>query len=756
MAQVCEVVLGATEPIGGEYRDATGALVTGSSTVVLSIRRASDGHRLDFSDSTFKSTPTTATLALTETPASSGFYLYSLDTSVLAAGQNYLVSVVDTSISTVLSGLGGELRVRGINALSSAVAALPSASSITTAVWAAGARTLTTLGTGTITSTTIADDAITAAKIAANAITAAKIATDAIGADQLAAGAVTEIQSGLATATALATAKTAIDAIPTTAAPSAATVSAQVASDLATAHGAGSWATATGFAEPGDAMTLASGAVSAAALATDAVAEIVAATWGEGLPGTYASGEAGYVLANAGGGGADPAVIAAAVADQALSGHTTAGTVGAALSRVDVATSTLATASALTTAQGDLTAIKGAGFTTGDDLHSAKAAIAAIPTTAAPSASTVSAQVASDLATAHGVGAWTTATGFAVAGDAMTLQDNAITAAKIATDAIGASQVAAGAVAEIQSGLATATNVTNAVTAINAHTDTAAGTLATDLATAHGVGSWATATGFAVAGDAMSLTSSERTSVGTAVWATATRTITGSVSIANGAITAATFGSSAITGTALAASAVTAIQSGIATAAALATAQSAIEALPGSRDISAEVVADLASAHGSGAWTTANVSALATTSQLGTAQTAIIAAMPAAAPSASTIAASVVAQAIAGASAGSVGAALATASGYTVPTASQNAAAVWATDISDYGTYAQIALAGGALYGLKIGAFNKMTEAAGNPGTLTIYRDNGSTTYVTYALRDSAGSATTATSGAPAQRAAAV
>lgn len=390
MAQVCEVVLGATEPIGGEYRDATGALVTGSSTVVLSIRRASDGHRFDFSDSTFKSTPTTATLALTETPASSGFYLYSLDTSVLAAGQNYLVSVVDTSISTVLSGLGGELRVRGINALSSAVAALPSASSITTAVWAAGARTLTTLGTGTITSATIADDAITAAKIAANAITAAKIATDAIGADQLAAGAVTEIQSG------------------------------------------------------------------------------------------------------------------------------------------------------------------------------------------------------------------------------------------------------------------------------------------------------------------------------------------------------------------------------IATVAALATAQAAIEALPGSRDISAEVVADLASAHGSGAWTTANVSALATTSQLGTAQTAIIAAMPAAAPSASTIAASVVAQAIAGASAGSVGAALATASGYTVPTASQNAAAVWATDISDYGTYAQIALAGGALYGLKIGAFNKMTEAAGNPGTLTIYRDNGSTTYVTYALRDSAGSATTATSGAPAQRAAAV
>ncbi len=708
--QVCEVVLGAVEPIGGEYRNSAGALVTGSTTVVLSIRRASDGHRLDFSDDTFKSSPTTATFALTETPASSGFYVYALDTTVLAAGQSYLVSVVDTSIGAVLCGLGGELRVRGVNALSSAVAALPDASGNATAVWGAGTRTLTTLGTGTITSTTIADDAITAAKIASNAITSAKIATDAIGAAQLAAGAVTEIQSGLATAAALSTAQTAIDAIPTAAAPSASTISTQVASDLATAHGAGSWATATGFAEPGDAMTLTAGAVSAAALATDAVAEIVAATWSEALPGAYTSGEAGYVLANAGGGGADPSVIAAAVVAQAIAGSS-AGTVGAALSRVDVATSTLATASALSTAQGDLTAIKGSGFTTGDDLHSAKTAIAAIPTTAAPSAATVSAQVASDLATAHGSGAWTTAS---------------------------------------LTGIATAANVTSAVTSINAHTDSAAGTLASGLAAAHGAGSWATATGFAVAGDAMTLTSGERASVGTAVWATGTRALTA------GAITSTTFGSSAITSTALAASAVTAIQSGLATASALATAQAAIDAVPSPRDISAEVAADLAAAHGSGSWATANVSALATTTQLGTAQTAIIAAMPASAPSASTVAAAVVAQAIAGASAGSVGAALATASGYTIPTASQNAAAVWATDISAYGTYAQIALAGGALYGLKIGAFNKMAETAGNPGTLTIYRDNGITTYVTYALRDSAGAATTATSGAPAQRAAAV
>ncbi len=50
-----------------------------------------------------------------------------------------------------------------------------------------------------------ASGGITAASLASNTITAAKIATDAIGAAQLAADAVTEIQSGLATSSALTT-----------------------------------------------------------------------------------------------------------------------------------------------------------------------------------------------------------------------------------------------------------------------------------------------------------------------------------------------------------------------------------------------------------------------------------------------------------------------------------------------------------------------------------------------------------------------
>jgi hypothetical protein len=59
--------------------------------------------------------------------------------------------------------------------------------------------------TGQLDSGSLADGTITAAKIATDAITADKIAADAIGASELAAGAVSEIQSGLATASALAT-----------------------------------------------------------------------------------------------------------------------------------------------------------------------------------------------------------------------------------------------------------------------------------------------------------------------------------------------------------------------------------------------------------------------------------------------------------------------------------------------------------------------------------------------------------------------
>lgn len=68
-----------------------------------------------------------------------------------------------------------------------------------------GAITAAKIGADAITNAKIADNAIAVENIADNAITAAKIAADAIGASELAADAVTEIQSGLATASSLST-----------------------------------------------------------------------------------------------------------------------------------------------------------------------------------------------------------------------------------------------------------------------------------------------------------------------------------------------------------------------------------------------------------------------------------------------------------------------------------------------------------------------------------------------------------------------
>ncbi len=84
---------------------------------------------------------------------------------------------------------------------------------IAAASFAAGAINAAAIASDAITAAKIADGAIDAATFATGAITAAAIAADAIGASELAADAVTEIQSGLATAAALATVDTVVDAI---------------------------------------------------------------------------------------------------------------------------------------------------------------------------------------------------------------------------------------------------------------------------------------------------------------------------------------------------------------------------------------------------------------------------------------------------------------------------------------------------------------------------------------------------------------
>jgi hypothetical protein len=70
-----------------------------------------------------------------------------------------------------------------------------------------------TLASDTLTAAKVQDGALTAAKFGAGFITAAAVATDAIDADAIAADAVTEIQSGLATASALTTVDGVVDAI---------------------------------------------------------------------------------------------------------------------------------------------------------------------------------------------------------------------------------------------------------------------------------------------------------------------------------------------------------------------------------------------------------------------------------------------------------------------------------------------------------------------------------------------------------------
>ena len=81
--------------------------------------------------------------------------------------------------------------------------------------------------------------------------------------------------------------------------------------------------------------------------------------------------------------------------------------------------------------------------------------------------------------------------------------------------------------------------------------------------------------------------------------------------------------------------------------------------------------------------------------------------------------------------------------------------AVWDYSLTGYGTFADIGKAGGAIYALKIMSFNAAVEVAGNPGTLTIKRDDGSTTYATMTLRDASSGAVTSATGEPAQRGAA-
>jgi hypothetical protein len=121
--------------------------------------------------------------------------------------------------------------------------------------------------------------------------------------------------------------------------------------------------------------------------------------------------------------------------------------------------------------------------------------------------------VDTQLSGVHGAGSWATATGFAVAGDAMTLTagerttlSGVVDTTLVAAHGAGSWQTATGFAVAGDAMTLTPAERTTLTTVIDAA-----------LILAHGAGNWTTATGFAVAGDAMTLTAGERTAVATEV-----------------------------------------------------------------------------------------------------------------------------------------------------------------------------------------------------------------------------------------------
>jgi hypothetical protein len=320
----------------------------------------------------------------------------------------------------------------------------------TTSVTIPGSSTLATTGgavasvTGSVGSVTaVSTGAITAASFAAGAIDASAIATDAIGSAEISAGAVTKIQSGLATPTNITAGTiTTVSAVTgltvanldTTVSSRASQTSLDTLDDLVDTE-VGAIKTKTDqltftVANQIDANTLTIGAnvITASALATDAVNEIVDQVW-----------------------------------DELLSGHTGAGSTGAGLSAAGAAGDPWSTL--IPGAYGAGTA----GKIVGDNVNA----------TISSRASQTSLDTLDDLVDTE-VGAIKTKTDqltFTVANqidaNSLTIGANAITASALATDAVN----------EIQSGLATTTNITAAtgitVSSIGANVITASA-LATD------------------------------------------------------------------------------------------------------------------------------------------------------------------------------------------------------------------------------------------------------------------------------------
>lgn len=231
--------------------------------------------------------------------------------------------------------------------------------------WNSGAITSSTLASGTITAASIASSAISSAKFASGAITATVIADGAIDAATFAADVDAEFLSYIVDdatridASSLNTATvTSIPAILDDTGTSGVVVAAgsktgytltattglgnQTANITGTITTATNVTTVNGLAAGViTAASIATGAIDADSLATDAVAEIADGVWDEALSGHSTAGTAGLALSTASSGGVDPSVLADAIWDEDLSGHATSGTAGAVLSAVNTKTTNL-------------------------------------------------------------------------------------------------------------------------------------------------------------------------------------------------------------------------------------------------------------------------------------------------------------------------------------------------------------------------------------------------------------------------------
>lgn len=353
MHESVEIIRGTTEPLDVVYY-ANGTLVTGASLTVA-ISRTSDGNLLDFADRTFKASPGSGTQALTESP--SGTYGYAWDTSTIvnpvSAGtpESYLCILRDATNGRNV--VAYELRIRALDATHTLAAAGATSSALSTA------------------------------------------------------------QSDL----------TAIKGVGFT-----------TGDDLHAirARGDAAWVTATGFAVAGDAMTLTTGerssvgtavwatatrtitgTASGALTATSFASGALGAAWDEATASHVGAGSFGAFFAAqldvatgsrlAAAAYTSPpsaATISAAVVDQALSGHTTTGTVGAGLAHLDADVSTrAATGAAMSLTPTERTTVQALVLSDATPFPGARidatvsSRLAAASYTAAPTASTVAAAV---------------------------------------------------------------------------------------------------------------------------------------------------------------------------------------------------------------------------------------------------------------------------------------------------------------------------------------------------------------------------